>query len=127
PATYRALLLVGAHVEEDLVEVQLAEVGAPLRAALLLGDLERAQAELQHPLRLALEVADLLDDALRQAALGLVEVLLRQPEVVLIGVLHPLELGRVGVKFFQVGHASLHLDRPPALRRLPSREPTRSP
>src|SRR5690606_20053302 len=97
PRVDGAGLLVGSYVEEYLVEVELAEVRPPLGTALLLGDLERAQAELEHPLRFALHVADLLDDFLAQALTGLEEVVLCDLEVVLLGVLHALELGGVGM------------------------------
>src|SRR5690606_34098645 len=65
------------------------------------------QAEVEHPLRLALVVADLFDDALGEALLGLEEVVLRQTEAVLLRVPHPLQLRRVGVQFVNVGHACL--------------------
>src|SRR5690606_30386857 len=67
PRVDGALLLVGPDVEVDVVEVQVTEVGAPLRTTLLLGYLQGAEAELEHPLRLALEVADLLYDLLGEA------------------------------------------------------------
>src|SRR5439155_7994891 len=51
---------------------------------LLLPDLQRAQPELGHPLRLVLHPRDLLDDLGTQASLGLEDVLLRIEEAVLL-------------------------------------------
>jgi hypothetical protein len=92
-----ALLVLRPDVEVDLVEVQVREVGPPLGATLLLGDLERPQAELEHPLRLVLVVADLLDDAPVEPLLGAERVVLGHVVAVLLGVRHALELGGVGV------------------------------
>ena len=60
----------------------LVEAVGPGRHRPLQEVLVGAQAELEHPLRLVLEGADLLDRLARQAALGLVQV----DEVVVEGV-----------------------------------------
>ena len=70
-------------VVDDLVEVDLREVAAPRRHRPLQEVVVGAQAELEHPLRLVLDRADLLDRVARQAALGLRQV----DDVVVEGVL----------------------------------------
>jgi hypothetical protein len=72
PTTLLALRRLA--VVDDLVEVDVAQVAAPRWHRPLEEVLVGAQAELEHPVRLALERADLLDRVARQAALGLVEV-----------------------------------------------------
>jgi hypothetical protein len=47
---------------------------------------ERLQAEVEHPLRLALELGDLLHELAGQALRGLEEVVLRVVEAVALGV-----------------------------------------
>ena len=58
-------------VVDDLVEVDLVEAVAPRGHRALDEVVVRAQPELQHPVRLVLEPADLLDRLARQAALRL--------------------------------------------------------
>ena len=61
-------------VVDDLVEVDVVEPPAPGGHLPLQEVVVRAQAELEHPVRLALEAADLLDRLARQPALGLAQV-----------------------------------------------------
>src|SRR6185312_14845771 len=72
------------EVIEDVLEVDHREVRAPRGHGLLAEDLERAEAQLRHPLRLLLHPRDLLDDLRVQAALGLEHVLLGDEEAVLL-------------------------------------------
>jgi hypothetical protein len=83
-----ALGLLGrAHEVMDVVEVDLGEVRrAPGRHRPGEEVLERLEAELAHPLRLVLELGDLLDELLRQALRGLVEIVLGVVEAVLLRV-----------------------------------------
>src|SRR3954454_2015233 len=79
--------LGGAHEVVDLVEVDLGERRrAPGRHRAGEEVLERLEAEVAHPLRLALELGDLLDELARQALRRLVEVVLRVAEAVALGV-----------------------------------------
>src|SRR3954449_889825 len=79
--------LGGAHEVVDLVEVDLGERWrAPGRHRAGEEVLERLEAEVAHPLRLALELGDLLDELARQALRRLVEVVLRVAEAVALGV-----------------------------------------
>ena len=66
--------LGGLAVVHDLVEVDVAEIAAPLRHRPLKKVVIGPQPELEHPLRLVLERADLLDRVARKAALRLGEV-----------------------------------------------------
>src|SRR5262249_34485120 len=61
-------------VVDDLVEVDPVEPVGPGRHRPLDEVVVRAQAALEHPVRLALESADLLDRLAGQAALGLGEI-----------------------------------------------------
>ena len=61
-------------VVDDLVEVDAVQTVRPDRHGALQEVLVRAQAELEHPLRLVLDRADLLDRVAREAALGLGQV-----------------------------------------------------
>ena len=61
-------------VVDDLVEVDLVETVGPGRHRALEEVLVGAQAVLEHPVRLVLERADLLDRGARQPSLGLGEV-----------------------------------------------------
>jgi hypothetical protein len=61
-------------VVDDLVEVDLVEIAAPLRHGPGKEVLVGAEAELEHPVRLVLEAADLLDGFAGQAALRLGQV-----------------------------------------------------
>ena len=71
----RLLLALGRlAVVDDLVEVDPVETVRPHRHGPLQEVLVGAQAELEHPLRLVLERADLLDRVVRQATLGLGQV-----------------------------------------------------
>ena len=63
------LLLGGAHEVLDVVEVDLAQVGAPGRHRLAAEELETLEAGLQHPLGLVLEGRDAADDGFGEAAL----------------------------------------------------------
>ena len=66
----RAGLLLGrAHEVLDVVEVDLAEVGAPGRHRLALEQLQALQAQLEHPLGFVLEGRDPAHDGLAQPAL----------------------------------------------------------
>ena len=64
------LLLGGAHEVLDVVEVDLAEVGAPRGHRLALEQLQALEPGLEHPLRLVLQGRDAAHDGLAQAALG---------------------------------------------------------
>src|SRR3712207_3841054 len=64
------LLLRGAHEVLDVVEVDARQVRAPVRHGLLLEQAQALEAELGHPLRLALLGGDVPDDVLVDAALG---------------------------------------------------------
>ena len=77
------LALGGLAVVDDLVEVDAVEAVRPERHGSLQEVLVGAQPMLQHPLRLLLERADLLDRGAGQAARRLVEV----DDVVVEGVL----------------------------------------
>src|SRR4051812_40229817 len=79
--------LGGAHEVVDLVEVDLGERRrAPRRHRAGEEVVERLEAEVAHPLRLALELGDLLDELAREALRRLVEVVLRVVEAVALGV-----------------------------------------
>src|SRR5207249_30731 len=60
----------GRGVEHEIVEVQAGQVHAPGGDGLALEDLERLEALLQHPVRLALDLRHLLHDLARDALLG---------------------------------------------------------
>ena len=71
----------------DVVEVDLGEHRrAPRRHRAREEVVERLQAEVAHPLRLVLELGDLLDELARQALRRLVQVVLGVVEAVLLGV-----------------------------------------
>ena len=61
-------------VVDDLVEVDPVQAVGPGRHRALEEVLVGAEAELEHPVRLVLEAADLLDRGAGQAALGLAEI-----------------------------------------------------
>jgi len=65
------LLLGRADEVVDVLEVDVAQVGAPPRHRTHLEVAQALQAVLPHPVGLVLERGDLLDDPLVQAALGL--------------------------------------------------------
>ena len=88
-----ALLLRRADEVEDVLEVDLVQVAAPGGHGLALEDLERAEAELQHPLGLALEERDLADDVRVEAALGLEHVVGRVVPAELV--LAEIDVGRL--------------------------------
>ena len=82
--------LGGAHEVVDVVEVDLGEHRrAPGRHRAREEVVERLQAEVAHPLRLVLELGDLLDELARQA--------LGRLEQVVLGVVEAVALGVVGV------------------------------
>ena len=86
--------LGGADEVVDVVEVDLGEHRrAPRRHRPREEVVERLEAELAHPLRLALELGDLLDELARQALRRLVQVVL--------GVVEAVALGVVGVDALQ--------------------------
>ena len=90
-------LLAGAHEVVDVVEVDLGEHRrAPRRHRAREEVLERLQAEVAHPLRLALELGDLLDDLA-------VDALRRLVEVLVLGVVEAVALGVVGVEVLEAG------------------------
>ena len=62
------LLLGGAHEVLDVVEVDAVEVRAPLGHRLAAEELEALQAQVEHPLRLALERRDVADHVLVETA-----------------------------------------------------------
>ena len=71
----RLLLALGRlAVVDDLPEVDPAEVAAPVGHRPLREVVVRAQAELEHPVRLALDRADLLHGRAGEPAAGFVEV-----------------------------------------------------
>ena len=106
--------LTRAHVVEDVLEVDLVQVGRrPGGHRLLVEDVQRAQAELEHPLRLVLVGRDLLDDLAIQAALRLEDVLLGIAEAVLV------VLG-------QILWLNGHQRSPPLVRSMPRRASTGS-
>ena len=89
-------LLGGAHEVVDVVEVDLGEHRrAPRRHRAGEEVLERLQAEVAHPLRLVLELGDLLDELAVDALRRLVEVVL--------GVVEAVALGVVGVEVLEAG------------------------
>ncbi len=57
-----ALAIGGLHVVVNIVEIEVAEVAAPGRGRLLPEDVMRLQADVAHPLGLALHLRDLMDD-----------------------------------------------------------------
>ena len=61
---------LGRAVEHQLVEVQVGQVDAPGGDGLALEDLEGLDAQVAHPLGLALDLGQLLDDLARDALLG---------------------------------------------------------
>ncbi len=69
-----SLLLRGADEVVDVLEIDLVECAAPGGHRLALEDLERAEPELEHPFRLALQERDLADHIGIQALLGLEDV-----------------------------------------------------
>src|SRR5436190_5111371 len=80
-------LLAGTDEVVDVVEVDVGEHRrAPRRHRAREEVVERLEAELAHPLRLGLELGDLLDDLARQTLRGLVEVVLGVVEAVALGV-----------------------------------------
>ncbi len=84
-SSQRALCAGGRlEVVEDRVEVDLLEVAAPRRARLAEEGLERLQAEVEHPLGLALVGRDLADDVLVEADARLEDGELRVVEAVLV-------------------------------------------
>ena len=97
------LLIRRADEVEDVLEVDLGEVAAPVRHGLALEDLERAQPELEHPLRLVLQEGDLPHDVRVEAPLGLEHVVRRVVPAKLV-LAHPLDLrwGGRGHKLLQV-------------------------
>ena len=79
--------LGGADEVVDVVEVDLGEHRrAPRRHRAREEVVERLQAELAHPLRLVLELGDLLDELAGEALRRLVEVVLGVVEAVALGV-----------------------------------------
>ena len=78
------LLLGRPDVIEDAVEVDLAEVAAPVRERAREEVVERLEAELPHPLRLVLVLGDRCDELVREPAARLEEVVLGIVEPVLV-------------------------------------------
>src|SRR5262249_54888154 len=70
-------------VIEDVLEVDLVQVPAPLRQRPGEEVVERLVAELPHPVGLVLVRRDRVDQLVREAAAGLEEVVLRYVEAVL--------------------------------------------
>jgi hypothetical protein len=64
------LLLGRADEVLDVVEVDVPELGAPARHRLAAEELEPLEAQVEHPLRLALLRRDVADDRLAEPALG---------------------------------------------------------
>ncbi len=118
PARLRAL--GGADEVVDVVEVDLVEIGAPLRHRAGEEVVERLQPEVAHPLRLVLVLGDVLDELAAEplrrlvdvAGLGIVEAELRL--VVLVDVLDRLALGLLGVEGCGCLGWRVHVNRPPA-------------
>ncbi len=79
------LILGRLDVVEDVVEVDLGHVAAPVGHGAPLETLERLEPDVAHPVGLALHPGHLLDDVLVQAALRLEDVVLgvAPPELVL--------------------------------------------
>src|SRR5205085_12500935 len=77
------LLLGRLDVVEDVLEVDPAQVAAPRRQRAREKVLERAVAELPHPVRLVLVRGDRIHELVRQAAAGFEEVVLVGAEAVL--------------------------------------------
>src|SRR5690606_5583134 len=98
----------------DVVEVDLGEVTAPGRHRPLLEVLQRLEAVLQHPVRLALHPRHLADDLLAEPLLGLVDVVLLvgpaelvAPQVEIVGDCHGCPPGgAVGGRDFSYGDSS---------------------
>jgi hypothetical protein len=101
------LLLGGLQVVEDVLEVDPREISSPGGHRPGAEVLERLEAELPHPLGLALVGRDLLDDGGRQAACRLEDVVLRIVEAVLLLVVAPDPRDDLGL-------LRAHRDSPPA-------------
>jgi hypothetical protein len=78
----RGLLLGRADVIEDVLEVDVVQVPAPLRQRAGQEVVERLVAELPHPVRLVLVRRDRVDQLVREAPAGLEEVVLGDVEAV---------------------------------------------
>ena len=112
--------LGGADEVVDVVEVDLVQIGAPLRNGAGEEVVERLEPELAHPLRLVLVLGDVLDElaaeALRRledvAGLRIVEAELRL--VVLVDVLDRLALGELRIERCSLGGRVHGFSQPPA-------------
>jgi hypothetical protein len=71
-----ALLLHRLNIVVDIVKVDAGKVGTPCRHRPLLKEIEAAQAELAHPVGLALHLGNLLDNLAVQPFFGLKRVVL---------------------------------------------------
>src|SRR6185437_281060 len=80
----RTSLLSGLDVVVDIVEVNGAEVTAPGGHRALQEMIETLMAEVAHPLRFALELADLLDNLVRETLTRLEDVVFRLAKAPLI-------------------------------------------
>src|SRR5699024_6087841 len=105
----------------DVVVIQIVDRGAPLGHRLAVVDLQRLQAQVQHPLGLVLELGDVADDVLVQAAArGRAGVVGVGPSVGVVaqridGLFLSQRLGvdRAGGLFRGDGHASSFRSREP--------------
>ncbi len=82
----RAALICGTHEVVDVVEVDAGQVRAPVGHRALLEVLQRLEAELPHPLRLALHPRDFFHHVPVQPLAGLVDVVVWRVKAVLLGV-----------------------------------------
>src|SRR5207248_2553839 len=103
-------------VVEDVLEVDVAEVAAPLRQRPREEVVEALVPELPHPVRLVLVRGDRVDQLVAEAPAGLEEVVLGDGEAVLDRVVGADPLDDLGL-------AHRHHDSPP----VPSLAPTHSP
>ena len=90
-----ALLLCGAQVVVDVVEVDAAQVRAPGGHGLGPEDVQSLVPELAHPVRFILQIRDLVDELVTQPLLGLENRLHVIVESVLVFLFYALELFQI--------------------------------
>src|SRR5205823_13424079 len=97
------LVLGRLDVVEDVLEVDVAEVAAPLRQRPREEVVEALVAELPHPVRLVLVRRDRVDELMRESAPGLEEIVLGDREAVLDRIVRADALDDLG---FGLRHSS---------------------